>query len=190
MKGKKSDASGFLYKNEKGKIVPLDEVNIDIMKRMLNDATVSDSALSTKLNLSDANIQRRRKILEGGFLTRNYLLDVSALGWRIGDIQVNVGKGKSKELAEQIFLMFPNLLDVSLRVNSTASVSARIFYRDNQELATIIDKIKRLPFVEDVAFSEIIKMLRTRSIGTMKEVFAKRNRRHTTGKKNRSGKTH
>lgn len=63
MKGKKSDASEFLYKNEKGKIIPLDEVNIEIMKRMLNDATVSDSALSTKLNLSDANIQRRRKML-------------------------------------------------------------------------------------------------------------------------------
>lgn len=56
--------SEFLYKNEKGRIIPLDDVNIDIMKRMLNDATVSDSALSTKLNLSDANIQRRRKILE------------------------------------------------------------------------------------------------------------------------------
>lgn len=177
MKKKKSDFNAFLYENEKGKIIPLDDIAIDIMKSMLDDATVLDSALSTKLNLSDANIQHRRKTLEDQFLTRKYLLDVSKLGWRIGDIQVDVGEGKSEELAEQIFRMFANILDVSLRVNSTASVSARIFYRDNEELASIIDKIKRLPFVKDVAFSEIIKMVRARSIGTMKDVFANR-RRH------------
>jgi DNA-binding Lrp family transcriptional regulator len=177
LKKKKSDFNAFLYENEKGKIIPLDDIAIDIMKSMLDDATVLDSALSTKLNLSDANIQHRRKTLEDQFLTRKYLLDVSKLGWRIGDIQVDVGEGKSEELAEQIFRMFANILDVSLRVNSTASVSARIFYRDNEELASIIDKIKRLPFVKDVAFSEIIKMVRARSIGTMKDVFANR-RRH------------
>lgn len=181
MKSKKSDVSAFLYKNEKGKIVPLDDVNLNIMKSMLNDATVSDSALSTKLNLSDANIKRRRKIVEDEFLTRNYLIDVSAFGWRIGDIQVDVGKGKSEEMAELIFRMFPNILDISLRINSTASVSARIFYRDIHELASAVEQIKSLPFVKDVAFSEIIKMVRARSIGTMKDVFANKGRRHASG---------
>lgn len=174
MKSKTSDVSAFLYKNEKGKIVPLDDVNIGIMKNMLNDAKVSDSALSARLNLSDETIKRGRKLVEDKFLTRNYLIDVSAFGWRIGDIQVDVGRGKSEELAELIFRTFPNILDISLRINSTASVSARIFYRDIRELYSAIERIKCLPFVKDVAFSEIIKMVRTRSIGTMKDVLASR----------------
>ena len=90
---------------------------------------------------------------------------------------MDVGKGKSEELAEQIFAMYPNILEISLRVNSTATVSARVFYRDNNELFIIIDKIKRLPFVRDVAFSEIVKMVRSRSIGTMKDIFPKRTKR-------------
>ena len=99
--------------------------------------------------------------------------------WRF---QVNVGKGKSEKLAEQIFRMFPNILDISLRINSTASVSARIFYRDIRELDSAMERIRSLPFVKDVAFSEIIKMVRTRSIGTMKDVLANKGRR-TAGTK-------
>jgi len=148
------------------------------MKSILNDATVSDSALSTRFKMSDASLKRRRKMVEDAFLTRSYLIDVSAFGWRIGDIQVDVGKGKSEELAELIFRMFPNILDVSLRINSTASVSARIFYRDIRELDNALEQIKCLPFVKDVAFSEIIKMVRARSIGTMKDVFANKSKRH------------
>jgi hypothetical protein len=170
---RKTDHHTFLYRNEKGKIIPLDDVNLDILKSMLTDATVSDSALSTKLNLGGADIKRRRRLVEANFASRNYLLDVSKLGWRMGDIQVDVGKGKSEELAEQIFAMYPNILEITLRVNSTATVSARVFYRDNNELFVIIDKIKRLPFVRDVAFSEIIKMVRSRSIGTMNDIFPK-----------------
>ncbi len=164
------------YRNEKGKIVPLDDVNLDIMKNMLNDATVSDSSLSARLNLSEEKIKRRRKIVEDKFLTKNYLIDVSASGRRIGDIQVDVRQGKSEELAELIFRMFPNILDISLRINSIASVSARIFYRDIQELDSAMERIKSLPFVKHVAFSEIIKMVRTRSIGVMNDVFANRSR--------------
>ena len=174
MERKKSGRHALLYRSEKGKIIPIDDVNLDILKSMLNDATVSDSALATKLHLAGANIKRRRKLVEANFASRNYLLDVSKLGWRIGDIQVDVGKGKSEELAEQIFAMYPNILEISLRVNSSATVSARVFYRDNHELFLIIDKIKRLPFVRDVAFSEIIRMVRSRSIGTMKDIFPKR----------------
>jgi uncharacterized protein YlbG (UPF0298 family) len=187
---KKSDRPAFLYTNEKGKIIPLDDVNLDILKSMLNDATVSDSALATKFHLAGANIKRRRRLVEANFASRNYLLDVSKLGWRIGDIQVDVGKGKSEELAEQIFAMYPNILEISLRVNSSATVSARVFYRDNHELFIIVDKIKRLPFVRDVAFSEIVKMVSSRSIGTMKDIFPKKAERARVkkAKKIRRGK--
>jgi DNA-binding Lrp family transcriptional regulator len=170
----KSTSAPLFYKNDNGKIIPLDDINIDIIKRMLNDAAVSDSTLSAKLDISDSKIKRRRRLIEEHFLTRNYLLDISQLGWRIGDIQIDVRKGKSEQLANQIFLMFPNILEITLRVNSTATVSARIFYKDNTELASVIDKIKHLSFVSDVAFSEIIKIVRARSIGTMKDIFADR----------------
>ena len=40
LKRKTSDVGAFLYENEKGKIVPLDDVNVDIMRHMLNDPTV------------------------------------------------------------------------------------------------------------------------------------------------------
>lgn len=138
---------------------------------MLKDATVSDSALSTKLNLSDTTIRHRRKMVEESFLTNSYLIDVSALGWRVGDIHIDVGKGKSEETAERIFTMFPNIFEVSLRIDSDATGFARIFYRDLQEMARIKDQIEHLPFVRDVAFSEIIKIVRSRSIGTMKDIF-------------------
>lgn len=171
MKKKNDSAKNFLFKNENGKIVPLDDINLDIIKRMLKDPTVTDSALSTRLDLSDDNISKRRTIVEDGFLKKHYLIDVSALGWHVGDIYIDVGKGKSEELAERVFSMFPNILEITLRIDSDATVFARIFYRDTNELAGIIEKIKHLPFVKDVAFSEIIKIVRSRSIGTMQDIF-------------------
>ena len=171
MKTNEPQVKSVLFENENGRIIPLDNIDLDIVKRMLKDAEVSDSTLSTKLNLSDTTIKDRRKTVEESFLTKNYLIDVSALGWRVGDLYIDVGKGKSKEIAERIFSMFPNMLEVSLRIDSTATVFARIFYRDLNELAAIKGQIEKLPFVKDVSFSEIITIVRARSIGTMKELF-------------------
>ena len=166
-----SQEDRILFENKEGKIIPIDDINLDIMKHMLKDSAVSDSALSSKLNISDAKIRDRRKAVEDGFLKKSYLIDVSALGWRVGDIQIDVGKGKSEVLAEQIFSMFPNMLEISLRINSDATVYARIFYRDLLELGDIIERIKRLKFVKDVSFSEIIKIVRSRSVGSMEDIF-------------------
>ena len=180
---KHSDVAAFYDRNPKIKLIPLDEIDVAIMKNLLEDASVANSTLSIKFSKTEANIKRRRLRIEDSFLSKNYLLDVSKLGWRIGDIQVDVGGGRSEELAEQIFGMYPNILEISLRVNSAATVSARIFYKDNSELASIIDKIKRLSFVRDVAFSEVIKIVRSRSIGTMREVFVKRKSRRQNQKR-------
>jgi DNA-binding Lrp family transcriptional regulator len=170
-KRKKPSAMPFFYENEKRKIIPLDDIDVDIIKKMLDDADLLNSAISNNMGITEIDAADRRKIIENKFLTKNYLLDISALGWHIGDINIDVGKGKSERMAKQIFTMFPNILEISLRIDSVTTVTARVFYKDNQELASIMDRIKELPNIRTVEFSEIIKIVRTRSIGTMREVF-------------------
>jgi hypothetical protein len=55
--------------------------------------------------------------------------------------------------------------EVTLRIDSTTNVTARIYYKSSEELNDIMENIRTMLYVKSVHFSEIIKIIGTRVIG-------------------------
>ena len=77
-----------------------DSINIKIISELVNSPTISSLALSKKLDIPLSTLQRRRTRIEKDILKKNYTFDYKAFGARVGDLIVNVDKGKSDEVAQ------------------------------------------------------------------------------------------
>src|SRR5262245_32525354 len=138
--------SNLLYRDKHGALVQLDSVDVRILKELLDDATVSNSSLSARLKIPPLDIRGRRKHLEKkSILKSSYAIDVSAFGWRVGDIYIDVEKGMSEQIASQIFDIHHHIEEVTIRINSTANVTARVYYQSSKELHQIQERIKEMP---------------------------------------------
>ena len=58
--------------------------------------TTSSASLATKLGMPLSSLQRRRAELEKSVLIKAYHINLKASGGKIGDIVINVGKGRSR----------------------------------------------------------------------------------------------
>jgi DNA-binding Lrp family transcriptional regulator len=165
----------LLYRGREGKLVSLDATDTKILKAILEDGGASDDFLSKELGIGMPEIKQRRKKLErNAVVNRSYKLDVFAFGWRAGDININVEKGNSEKVAKKVFRVNANIEEITLRIDSTSNVTARIYYRDSEELNSIMESIRAMSFVKGAHFSEIIKVIRMRSVGKMSGVFDSR----------------
>jgi hypothetical protein len=106
----------------------------------------------------------------GSRKTKSYE-DAFSLGWRVGDINISVEKGNSEKVAGEIFATNASVQEVTLRIDSSANVTARIYYKSSEELNDIMERIRAKPFVKSVHFSEIIKVIRARDIGKANDIF-------------------
>src|ERR671932_2898051 len=77
----------------------LDNINIKIVSELVRQPDVSSLALAKKLDIPLSTLQRRRARIEKDILTRNYTFNYKAFGARVGDLIVNVDKGKSDAVA-------------------------------------------------------------------------------------------
>lgn len=108
-----------------------------------------------------STIQRRRTKLERSILKKNYQVDLGQLGWRTADILISVEKGKSEQVARQILQNEKNnVVYTSLRIgHPQIDLTAKAVYRDSEALHRLVEKIKALPFVTFVEWSEEVKVV-------------------------------
>jgi len=86
-------------------------------------------SLATKLRMPLSSLQRRRTKLEKSLLTKSYNIKLKASGGKMGDAVINVDKGRSREVATDIFKKYKtNVMSVSTRINSEHNVAAQIIY--------------------------------------------------------------
>ncbi len=164
-----------MYRGREGKLVSLDATDTKILKAILEDGDASDDFLSKELGIGMSEIKQRRKKLErNAVVNRSYKLDVFAFGWRAGDININVEKGNSEKVAKRVFKANANIKEITLRIDSTSNVAARVYYRDSEELNSIMESIRGMTFVKNAHFSEIIKVVGKRSVGKMSGLFDSR----------------
>ncbi len=129
----------------------LDSTNIKIISQLLNDPTVSSLSLANKLDLPLSTLQRRRARIENAILKRNYTFNYKAFGGRVGDLIVNVDKGKSKEIAQSLLKKYKNnIVSCDTRINSQHNVSAHVVYKNTEELYKLIESIKTMDYVSGV----------------------------------------
>jgi hypothetical protein len=103
----------------------LDDTNIKIISQILDNPTIGSLALSKKLDIPLSTIQRRRARIEKAIVKKNYTFDYKAFGGRVGDLIVNVDKGKSKEIAQSLLKKYKNnIVSCDTGINSTQRSSS------------------------------------------------------------------
>jgi DNA-binding Lrp family transcriptional regulator len=138
----------------------LDSDNIKIVSELVRQPDISSLALSKKLDIPLSTLQRRRARIEKAILKKTYTFNYKGFGGRIGDLIVNVDKGKSKEVAQNLLKKYKyNIVSCDTRINSMHNVAARIIYKDTEELFEIIESIKTMDYVDGVQWSEMVEAI-------------------------------
>jgi DNA-binding Lrp family transcriptional regulator len=141
--------------------VLLDALNINILGELLVNADVKSSLIATKYKTPLSTVQRRRTLLERTLLKKDYHLDTKELGWRTADIFIAVAKGQCHEIAETLLKDHSSMvLSTSLRIGDpNVNVAAQIIFRNSQLLHDLIERIKAMPNVTGVEWSEVVKVV-------------------------------
>jgi DNA-binding Lrp family transcriptional regulator len=138
----------------------LDSINIKIISELVGNPAISSLSLANKLDLPLSTLQRRRARIEKVFIKKTYSFNFKSFGGRIGDLSVNVDKGKSMEIAQNLLKKYVNnIISCDTRINSQHNVSARIIYKDTSELHNLIESIRMMDYVTGVDWSEMVEVL-------------------------------
>jgi DNA-binding Lrp family transcriptional regulator len=140
----------------------------EILKVLLspdNGINRSSLLLASKLGIPQTTIQRRKKRLEKEFLTSSYTLNLEKFGWRRVDLLIYTRNGKTDSVANRL-LENEEVVYVGKSIGEhTIDLRVEIIIRDNSELLNILEKVKAMDGVNDVIWSEIVKVVgRKRSI--------------------------
>lgn len=138
----------------------LDNIDIKIVSELVRQPDISSLALSKKLDIPLSTLQRRRAKVEKAILNRNYTFNFKSFGGRIGDLIVNVDKGKSKEVALLLLKNYGNnIISCDTRINSVHNVSAHVIYKNTDELHDLIESVRTMDYVTGVDWSEMVQVI-------------------------------
>jgi DNA-binding Lrp family transcriptional regulator len=138
----------------------LDNINIRIVSELVREPDISSLALAKKLDIPLSTLQRRKARIEKAVLKRNYTFNYKAFGGRVGDLIVNVDRGKSKEVAQSLLKNYKNnVVSCDTRINSMHNVSAHVIYKNTEELFHLIESIKTMDYVTGVQWSEMVEII-------------------------------
>jgi DNA-binding Lrp family transcriptional regulator len=138
----------------------LDSTNIKIISQLVNDPSISSLALANKLDIPLSTLQRRRIRIEKAILKKTYTLNYKAFGARVGDLIVNVDKGKSDEVAQNILKKHKNnVVYCHTRIDSVHSVLAHVIYKNTEDLYYLIEDIKAMQYVNGLSWSEMVNVI-------------------------------
>ena len=138
----------------------LDSDNIKIISELVRQPDISSLSLSKRLDIPLSTLQRRRAKLEEVILKKTYTFDYKSFGARVGDLIINVDKGKSDDIAQSILKKHRNNVTYChTRIDSTHSVLAHIIYKETAELYYIIEDIKTVEYVNSVSWSETVDVI-------------------------------
>jgi DNA-binding Lrp family transcriptional regulator len=140
----------------------------EILKVLLspdNGIKRSSLLLASKLGIPQTTIQRRKKRLEKEFLTSSYTLNLEKFGWRRVDLLIYTRNGKTDSVANRL-LENEEVVYIGKSIGEhTIDLRGEIIIRDNSELLNILEKVKAMDGVNDVIWSEIVKVVgRKRSV--------------------------
>ena len=157
----KADKNGIFDSNSPKQVSKLlDNINIKIVSELVRETDISSLSLAKKLDIPLSTLQRRRARIEKAILRKKYTFNYKAFGGRVGDLIVNVDKGKSKEVAQGLLKNYKNnVVSCDTRINSMHNVSARIIYKNTEELFHLIENIKTTDYVTRVQWSEMVEIV-------------------------------
>jgi DNA-binding Lrp family transcriptional regulator len=150
----------------------IDNINIRIISELVKSPDTSSLALANKLHIPLSSLQRRRARLEKFLLNKAYHVNLKALGGKMGDVIINVEKGKSREVALDVLKKYKNnIMNVSTRINTEHNISAQLLYKDTAELHSLLESIKSIPYVTALQWSEIVEIIGDNSSSVISAFF-------------------
>ncbi len=136
------------------------EVDKKVLKSLLDSSgRVSSLALSRRLEIPLTTVQRRRKRLESEFLEVSYSLRLDKLGWRRAELFISTHRGLTSAVGKEL-LNHSSITRVSKSIGAhTIDLRADSVFKSNKDLLSVIEWIKSLEGVRDVAWTEAVEMI-------------------------------
>ncbi|HET9805330.1 MAG TPA: winged helix-turn-helix transcriptional regulator [Nitrososphaeraceae archaeon] len=136
----------------------------DIDKKLLQillspNGNSKSNIISKELGIPITTIRRRRKRLESEFLKLHYVLNIEKFGWRRVDFFISVKNGKINTVANKL-LEIDEVTYVGKSIGEhTIDLRVETIVKDNVILLDLLEKIKGMDGVNDVVWSEIVKVV-------------------------------
>jgi DNA-binding Lrp family transcriptional regulator len=169
------DDYGTSGTDNKKELVLLDSLNTKIIKELVSNPNVRSATIANKYKAPLSTVQRRKARLENSILKKNYQINIRELGWRTADLFLSVEKGKSEELAKKLLCKNDDkniIMSTSLRIGDPEiNVSAQVFYKGSEELLEIIESVKAMPYVQNVEWSETVRVVGINNMGMLERLF-------------------
>lgn len=140
-----------------GNSLGVDSLDIKIIRALLDNSDSSSSKMTKKLDIPLSTLRRRKARLEGLVLKKKYELDAHNLGWRTAEILMLIGNGKADHMAQELIEKFDNVISTSIRINTASNVAAYVGFRNSDELHELMEKIRTMPDVGNIEWSEIVR---------------------------------
>jgi DNA-binding Lrp family transcriptional regulator len=173
-RSKNDKTNQSLEKYNKSVSALFDEINIQILQELFKNYHIKSSEISLKLKVPLSTIQRRRNAIEkSGFLQHKFEIDPKKFGLRSADLLVDVSKGDCEEIAKEILNQYrKNILQITIRIGSPKiNLIATVFYKDTDEVFEIMQHVRRMEHVENVEWSEVVKIVLKNDSGILKSIF-------------------
>lgn len=136
----------------------IDLLDTKIIRELLAKPDIGSLELAKKLGKPLSTILRRKNDLENSRILRsNYELSVQALGWRNAEILMLIEKGKTDYMAQELIEKFDKVIGTSIRINTEFNLAAYVGYRDSNELHELMEKIRAIPSVNHLQWSEVVR---------------------------------
>ena len=132
-----------------------------ILKALLSSSGATSSlTLSRELDIPLSTVQRRRKKLESNFLEFYYLPKVDKFGWRVAFVFVSIESGKANAIGGQLLSWRDSVIYVSRTMGGEAiDLVVQVVFHDNEGLVEICDRIKAVPGVKNLFWTEMVSMM-------------------------------
>jgi DNA-binding Lrp family transcriptional regulator len=129
----------------------LDDIDLKIASLLLSGK--SNSQMAALLKKPVSTIQRRsRRLLQSGIIEIKYELNYKRFGYKKGFLHIYLTNGDIYESAEKVRNL-DHILSVSIHIGNS-DVVAEYVCKDSGQLLELMAKIKKLPTVEKVVWSE------------------------------------
>lgn len=157
-------------------VVGLDVLDLQILSEMLLNSDIKSIDISNKLKIPLSTIQRRRsKIEKSSMLKRAYEIDYKQLGLRRADLMVDVSKGDYVDIVKIIVKEYrENVLEAYLTIGDPyTNLVVKVVYTDSDELFDMMQYIRKMEYVDDVRWSEFIKVVVKNNSGIAEKLISK-----------------
>lgn len=142
----------------------LDDLDRYIIEALLGNPDAKSSMIAKKYNKPLSTIQRRRRIIERDILIKRYSLNRTVGNYRQAILMISARRGDSEATATQIYEKFRQITTITVGMNTEVDIAATLYFRETEELHSIMQEISKMPAISRVQFYEVVKALGERNI--------------------------